>query len=265
MKKSIKSRLFKGLSILSPLFTKTGLAILTYHTIDESGSVISASLVDFKRQMDYLKDNNYIIFSLEEAVFHIKNKIKFPKKAIAITFDDGYKNNYLLAYPILKQYNFKATIFLTTDYIGNRNAWPYQNKPYPNLEMLSWEEIIEMSNNGIDFGAHTQSHPFLTKISSEKAQQQIINSKKIIEGYINKPVKLFSYPFGDFNSDVMKIVRDNGFIGACSSLFGRVGLKSNIYSLERIDMGYVFDLTSFKVLISSKPFFYHVLRWERKL
>ncbi len=86
--------------------------ILTYHSIDDSGSIISTSPDKFRSQMRHLRDKHFNVISLKEVVTNIRKKSPLPRRSIAITFDDGFKNVYNIAYPILKNYGFTATVFL---------------------------------------------------------------------------------------------------------------------------------------------------------
>ncbi len=97
--------------------------ILTYHSIDNSGSVISTTPERFRSQMQYLSDSSFNVISLNEIATCIREKQPFPSRSLAITFDDGFKNNYDIAYPVLKEYGFSAIIFLVTGYCGRNNRW----------------------------------------------------------------------------------------------------------------------------------------------
>lgn len=105
------------------------------------------------------------------------------------------------------------------------------------LDMLSWDEIKEMSENNIYFGGHTLTHPILTKITLEKAKHEVLNSKEIIEKMIGRPVTTFAYPNGqsdDFNSDIKKILSESGYKSACTTVFGKNDINTDRYELRRI-------------------------------
>ena len=156
----------------------------------------------FKAQMEFLYRNNYSVIKLEEFISCLTQKREIPRKSVVITFDDGYKNNYTNAFPVLKRYNFPATIFLATDYIGTNEVFPWFNglcggdeKVKENWIPLSWGEITEMSQDGITFGSHTCSHANIRKMSKKDFEKEIERSKDVIERQINKHINLFSYPF----------------------------------------------------------------------
>ena len=211
--------------------------ILTYHSIDESGSVISVSLDKFKRHMELLKQRGFQTISLKKITECISKGIDFPKKSIAITFDDGFKNVYSKAFPVLKEFGFTATIFLVSGKCGQNNQWDAQSRHIPRLDLLGWDEILEMSDNGLEFGAHTVGHADLSGLPLAKAREEIVYSKETLQGRLKKDILFFAYPYGRQTPEVKSIVKKE-FLGVCSDKMGFATLKSDIYSLPRIEMYY---------------------------
>ncbi len=223
--------------------------ILTYHSIDDSGSVISIDPSSFKDHMRFLKDFSFNVISLNEVVMHIRKRQPFAKNSIAITFDDGFKNTFLEAFPVLREYGFCATFFLTTNYCEKLNNWPDQPSFIKAQPLLSWTDIKEMCQSGIQFGAHTHNHPSLTKIPLKDAENEILLSKKIIEDQLQEEVKYFAYPYGDFNTNIVNIV-SRSFAGACSTELAIANSKSDPFILERIDIFYIKSGMIFKSLLT---------------
>jgi len=236
--------------------------ILIYHSIDASGSVISVSPAKFKEHMGALKSQGFQTISLSQVVECIRAGRKFPEKSVAITFDDGFKNNYSVAFPILKEFDFMATIFLVSGQCGKGNQWDRQTKNIPRLDLLSWAEIIEMSDKGIEFGAHTVNHADLSKLSINKAAEEITHSKSTIQERLKKDVLFFAYPYGRENEQIQNIVNDE-FSGAFSDKMELAPLKSDIYSLPRIEM-YYFSKNNLFSWIGS-PFFHYYIQWRNIL
>jgi peptidoglycan/xylan/chitin deacetylase (PgdA/CDA1 family) len=210
--------------------------IICYHCIKDEGNphLRPAKIADFEKQMQYLS-KMYNPISLEIIAQYIQNGELLPPKAIAITFDDGYQDNYENAYPILKKYNIPATFFLTTSFIGTGEI-PKWDKEYYTAEkalMLSWKQVREMSGNGISFGSHTLTHPFLTRIPLKQAQKEIHLSKDIIEQQIGKPVTTFSYPSGNFDSEIKEIVKEAGYSTAVSTIPGYNSIHDDVHALKR--------------------------------
>jgi peptidoglycan/xylan/chitin deacetylase (PgdA/CDA1 family) len=233
--------------------------ILTYHSIDDSGSIISTSLDTFRSQMKCLQDKQYNLISLHEMVTCIRENAPLPPRSAAITFDDGFKNFHLVAYPILKKHGYPATVFLVPGYSGKNNQWDGQPKGIPTLELLNWEEVMEMADSGIDFGAHTMGHADLSKLSFEQARREIVDSKLSIQNHLEKDVQLFAYPYGRYINQIKAIIKDE-FSGACSDRFGFLGPKSNMYALPRIDMYYFSNNNFFRFIGTSLFSFYISLR-----
>jgi len=211
--------------------------VFTYHSIDDSGSVISTSPTKFREQMNHLKQSGFHAIALEEITRCICQNQPFPSGAVAITFDDGFKNVHEVAYPVLKEFGFQATVFLVPGYCGRNNQWNKPGEKIPTLELLDWDEILEMANSGIDFGAHTMTHPHLSRVSLEHAIKEISDSKAIIQTNLGKEVGFFAYPYGQQTQAIQDFVRDE-FNGACSTQLNRVNLQSEVHSLPRIEMYY---------------------------
>lgn len=189
----------------------------------------------FKRQMSYLNKAGYRVLGLDVLVNSIKNGSTLPEKSIAITFDDGFADNYDNAFPILKDYGFPATVFAVSRLVDRTNEW-MQNEGFPRRKLLGWRELKEMSVNGVTIGSHTTIHPSLTNIEAESARQEIIKSKSDLEDALGKPVHFFAYPYGRFNEEVEKFVREAGYLGACSTRSGFNSDHANPFILRRIEV-----------------------------
>ena len=210
--------------------------IICYHCIKDEGNpnLRPAKVADFDKQMQYLS-KVYNPISLDQMAQHIQNGTSLPSKAVAVTFDDGYRDNYENAYPILRKYNIPATFFLTTGFIGTGQI-PKWDKAYhtnENTLMLSWEQVLKMSGNGIAFGSHTLTHPFLTRIPLKQAQKEICMSKDIIEQKIGTPITTFSYPSGNFDSNIKQIVKEAGYSAAVSTIPGYNSMHVDVHALKR--------------------------------
>jgi len=214
------------------------LPILTWHSIDEKGSVISTAPSLFRKQIEFLKKEGFQMLSISEILDSIGNGMPLPEKAIAITFDDGYHNIYSEAFPILKQYGCKGTVFLVTDYCGRISNWSGKRSSANRLPLLSWKEIEEMSDWGMEFGAHTATHPDLTRLPVQEAEKEIRQSRLAIQNHLDKEPVVFAYPYGKFNAEVKELVRRQ-FRAACTAILGSNINYHDPYALERIDMYYL--------------------------
>lgn len=250
---------------------KINVPILAYHEIcdlpigikrQHSYNVTPSA---FKEQLEYLYKNNYSVITLKDFISCLRMGKEMPYKPVVITFDDGYKNNYTNAFPALKQYNFPATIFLATDYIGTNKPFPWLNgfckqntALIENWKPLSWEEVIEMCQDNISFGSHTCSHTNIRLISRNSYKTEIVKSKKLIEQKLNKKLDLFSYPFSfpryrKHYNPIIKATRDtliaNNFLCACTTIIGTNSIESDPFCLKRIQIKNSDTLFHFKAKI----------------
>jgi peptidoglycan/xylan/chitin deacetylase (PgdA/CDA1 family) len=176
----------------------------------------------FDRQMDFLKRNRYNVITLDEFVKGDVARKRFPHNTVVITFDDGYEDNYTDAYPILKKYHFPATIFLISDCVGKM----------PNL--LTWDQIKEMSQNGISFGSHTRYHTYLPNVSKAQMRDEIVESKHVIEKNLGTPIYYFAYPIGGFNEQAKAIAALAGYKAAMTTNRGYDRYNIDTFELGRI-------------------------------
>lgn len=200
--------------------------ILTYHRIRDDGkdSHISVSTKNFENQMVYLKEC-FNIISLDTLVDTIEKKTDILMDNVAITFDDGYKDNFLNAYPILKKHRLPATIFLVSKLVGKSE------------EMLNVDDIKLMKSDGIYFGSHTRTHKTLTEIDINTATEEIHNSKTELERLLNKKIDFLAYPRGKkshFNEDIEAQVARSGYKAAFTTENGEIDNKANLFELKRI-------------------------------
>lgn len=188
---------------LSPRYT---VPILTYHSFGDEKGLMSVTAGVFEKQMLFLKQGHYNVIPFSELIDGISNNRKFPHNSVVLTIDDGYKDNYTIAYPILKKYGFPAIIFIATNRIGN------------DPDYLTWNEIKEMSGNRIAFGSHTKNHSYLPSITDQAVLwDEIAGSKKAIEAATGIPVDFFCYPIGGFTKEIVLMVIKAGYKGACAT------------------------------------------------
>lgn len=213
--------------------------VLAYHKIDEPTSDIKlrgafTSSKNFARQMRYLKRQNYKFYTASELVdFYLENGA-FPPRAITLTFDDGWKDNYTNAFPIMKELGIRATIFLVSSCIGKRSAKVVADGE-GEREHLALEDILEMSEYGIEFGSHTLNHKLLHQVPDEEVEFEVTESKKEIENLLQKPCRVFAYPAGFCTAAAQNAVKRAGYVAAFSTVYGDRE-NVNLYALNRIEI-----------------------------
>lgn len=201
-----------------------GIPILYYHSVYDNAKKDEV-VIDpnkFREQMKYLKDNGYITLTLKEVYNYIKNNEKVPEKSVAITFDDGWVDNYDNAFPVLKEFGFKATIFTITDLIDTHHLY------------LKSDQIKEMSDYGIDFGSHTLNHDKLDEIKSEDRKLNLNKSKEKLEKITQKEVISIAYPFGSYDEEVIKDTKSLGYKLGFTINSGWANGESNLFEIQRV-------------------------------
>ncbi|HET9530190.1 MAG TPA: polysaccharide deacetylase family protein [Blastocatellia bacterium] len=233
-------------------------AILTYHSIDASGSIVSVAPNDFARQMRTLAEMGWRAISLREAVAYHDSNGLWPDRSVVLTFDDGYENFYESALPVLAEHGFTATVFIVSGHMGGRNDW---ETPPPGLgrrPILSWRQAAEVSAAGIEIGSHTKTHPDLRRLSVDKIEDEIRTSRAEIESRIGAAVESFAYPFGSFNRETMDVVK-RSFRAACTTFLQRAEAEP-FHALPRIDMYYIRSERDLKHLLNGRLDYYLAIR-----
>lgn len=239
LKRIISSLFYPFHKISTVIYNPQGFRILLYHSIDDDRdsrdvSGIRVPIDRFRRQMDFLFSNGYQVHSLLELMEMIKEGKKLPKKALAITFDDGYKDNLENAFNILQNFRFPATFFVSVDYIDGTAK---SNKRYwENWDFLSWEDLMFLHQQGFAIGSHGCSHRRLSTLPESEQSVEVKKSKKIIESYLNEQIRLFSYPHGSYNARTKEMLQNEGYSVACSSIYGVNKRGVDSFKLRRIEV-----------------------------
>ncbi len=197
--------------------------ILMYHHIDNNLGSLYVDPGTFASQMDYLVGKGYTAVSLSEVVSGL-NGGQLPQKPVALTFDDGYRDFFSQAYPILRQKNLKATVFLITQLMEG-------------ADYLTWEQAREMIGSSlVTAGDHTLSHRGLGGLTEEQIKDEILSSKSILETQLKTSINVFAYPYGNYNQTAAKYLQEAGFVAAVTTDHG-VSCAKAPYSLRRIRIG----------------------------
>jgi peptidoglycan/xylan/chitin deacetylase (PgdA/CDA1 family) len=253
----ISSLLFCCLLQLVPSVIKgetgTGAVILQYHHVStETPAVTSISPEKFKAHIETIITQGYQVMPLTTIVDGLKKGGNLPDKAVAITFDDAYKNIFTHAFPILKKYRLPFTVFVATNYIAE-----------PSTQFLSWDELREMSINGAFIANHTASHSHLLRRQQGETQSQWLNrveqeiliAEKALHKNINSgPVqKLLAYPYGEYDTNIQRIIKKLGYV-AFGQQSGAAGSNSDFSALPRFPLSGIYsDHESFAIKLNTLP------------
>ena len=226
-----------------PAFDKTAVMlpsgknvpVLMYHSIAfEKDNPVRLPIKKLEEELKYLKDSGYYTITLTDLYNYFMADTPIPKKSVVLTFDDGYVDNYTSMLPVLKKYNFKATIFVITGAIDR------------SVNYLTSKQLIEMEKYGVDIESHTVNHENLKDMPKDKQLATLIKSKKDLEKILNKEVKYFAYPFGGYSKTSIDAVRAAGYKMAFTT-DGRLSSKSDgILSLHRVYISAFHDMNEFK-------------------
>jgi len=208
-------------------------AILTYHSIDDSGSPISVSPEAFQRHVAWFASGATRIVSVADLL-----ALPEDADAIAITFDDGFKNFGEVAAPLLLQHGLPATLFIVTDAVGANNNWGgFPDPRVPTLELLDWEELGALACAGVELGSHTRSHSLLSRLSPAAIADELIGSAERLRMETHVAPAGFAYPYGD-TSDEAATRTESAYQWACTTAMRAVGPRDRVCLLPRIDMYY---------------------------
>jgi len=227
LRSSLSSILYQGTRLFGR--AETGTRILCYHRVnDESGDYLSVPTERFRDEMQFLADAGYQTVGLGELV-----QGKAGPRNVVITFDDGFRDNYENAFPILQELGFTATIFCIGNLVGHPG---YLHKA----------DILEMHREGMEFGSHTLSHPRLSTLGMGRKWWEILGSKRFLEELLRFRIDTFCYPFGDYDEESARMVRRAGYRAACSNQPGSNQGKTHPHLLKRTEVSGFDTLEDFK-------------------
>ncbi|MFW7339921.1 polysaccharide deacetylase family protein [Pollutimonas sp. H1-120] len=211
--------------------------ILMYHQIGRpavKGSPYRSLIVhptDFRRQMTWLRRFGYRGLSMRDLLPYVRGERH--GKVVGITFDDGYRNVYQHALPILREQDFTATNYFVARQLDGGNVWDYE-KGIAHADLMSIDEMRNWALAGMEVGSHTLDHPFLPKLSPEVADYQIRQSKQELEAVLDSEVTAFCYPYGGESPDVRAMVRSAGYTNATTTQGGLAKESDDLFGLPRV-------------------------------
>jgi peptidoglycan/xylan/chitin deacetylase (PgdA/CDA1 family) len=237
---------------------------MTYHHVDNVSDThpqrnLYIKQEEFRRQMEFLRKKGYTVVSLDDIKASLSGEKIIPPKSVAITFDDGFEDNYLNAFPIIREYGYPATIFVIAGKIRT------EKETYSREEgnrYLSLRQMQDMTRSGVTIGSHGLTHRRLARIPPEEARREIFESREILEQSLGCPIRWFCYPFGSFSKSVVSLVCEAGYSGALSVIRDNRITSRQIYFLPRVMVMPGISNLHFRYYFSR---FYHYLhRWKNR-
>ncbi len=221
----------------------TGLRILTYHRVTDAHPAdrLCVPLAAFAKQMQYLHDAGYQTVSFLQGVQWVGGAAELPPKAVVITFDDGFEDNFLYAYPAMARYGFKGCFFIPSAFIASDlNGLRPEDRP------MSWAQLHELLREGHEIGAHSINHVKLTQVARDEMELEVRGSKKALEASLQHPVDFFCYPSGDYDQAVRDAVQAYGYFGACTVKPGTNHPGTDRFALKRTEISAFDSLRDFE-------------------
>ncbi len=203
--------------------------IVLYHhirpitpTMDELAKGLSVTPEVFDRQLAYLAKNGFHTITLHQLILALEGTEQLPEKPIILTFDDGYRDTFTYAYPLLVKRHFSGSLFIFTQAIGAP-------------DYLTWDQVQQMQQSGIfEIGSHTLSHADLPTLSEKDMMREIRESKKIIASKLGAEIDFFCYPYGHYTKKIAEEVKKAGYLGALTTRYGTVHAKESLYETSRV-------------------------------
>ncbi len=222
-----------------PIDLSSQVVVLCYHRFeDKPKDSLAIKPADFEAQLQILKDNGISVISMQDFLAWRRGEKSIPAKSAIISIDDGYNSGYSVAWPILKKFGYPFTMFIYTDYV--------KGGPKSGGQSVSWEQLAEMRDAGVDIQSHTVTHSSLSAKKGKTDEQyreflknEIAGSKELLERQLGIPVKAIAYPYGLHNEAVREAVKQAGYEaaftvygqrighGAEATLIGRYAIESN--------------------------------------
>ena len=247
----------------------SGATILCYHSIASAGPKKamqddSVSCALFREHMAYLQEREYSFLSLGQLCSLLENRQPVPSRSVILTFDDGYRNNYTHAYPILAEFKIPATIFLTVSYIGMLE-FPWLSKcvtpdNVEDLSPLNWSQVSELIREGIEMGSHSHTHMLLPLVNNTQLLEELSVSKQRIEEKIGQRVHSFALPYSfpiwhwrwpTFWPRLVDSLERSGYSSCCTLVRGHISQSDYPFRLKRIVITKHDNLPLFRAKISS--------------
>jgi peptidoglycan/xylan/chitin deacetylase (PgdA/CDA1 family) len=191
---------------INPKARAAKVPVMMYHDIRPDKQVFfDRTPEEFERHLQLIKQKGLTPITLDQLVVHLRTGLPLPEKPILLTFDDGYEGHYQYVYPLLKKYNYPAVFAIYTDKINKRLGRPG----------MTWEQLREMAKDPlITISSHSVTHRVMANLKPEEVQQEVVESKRVLEAELGVPIRYFTYPEGKYNAEVVQAVQAAGYAAA---------------------------------------------------
>jgi len=184
---------------------------------------LSVGPEQFETHLAYLRQAGYETISMSQLAFALSGHTELPPNPIIITFDDGYRDNYENAFPLLRKYGYTSTFFVFTQVIDENN-----------VRFLTWDMVKEMHQAGMEFGSHSYSHPDMVGKNDAYQIFEVLASKEAIEERTGELTRFFAYPSGRYDELTIRVLQSAHFWGAVTTQWGAEQTYDNRFEMPRI-------------------------------
>ncbi|PKO23602.1 MAG: hypothetical protein CVU38_03180 [Chloroflexi bacterium HGW-Chloroflexi-1] len=204
--------------------------ILMYHYVseppqdaDDIRQDLSVPPERFDDHLRYLSDAGYHVITLDDLLYALTQGRALPDKPIILTFDDGYEDNYLNAFPLLQKYGMVGEFFIMTDVVNAKTAG-----------YMTWAQIEEMARVGQRFGSHSRDHPDLWGKSVDYLVWQALGGMEAIQEHLGYHPRWISYPSGSYDAQVIAVYKSANYWGGLTTHQGATHTPGDIFELTRV-------------------------------
>jgi peptidoglycan/xylan/chitin deacetylase (PgdA/CDA1 family) len=227
-----------------------------YHSISAVASrafrSFAVSPERFAEQMGYLRDAGYTALTVSDYARRLAGGGgPLPDRPVVLTFDDGFADFATRALPVLQRHGMTGTLYLATAYMGETSSW-LRADGEGDRPMLHWEQVRSAQAAGVECGAHSHTHVELDTVSQQRAEQEVVHSKRTLEQQLDRPVTTFAYPFGYHNATSRRAVRAAGYTSACAVKFALSSTADDPYQLARVKVSANTTLEQFVNLLKGR-------------
>lgn len=189
--------------------------VIMYHSINDSRTEYSLGYDSFLRHLEKMHRLRWYVLSLNEYMDAVRQRARFNRPAVLLTFDDGYEDVYTKVYPACRKYGYPFTVFISAAHIGKNNDW--NPRASCSLRHLSVAQVSELAKEGVDFGCHGMAHHNFLKMRESELKEDLQESSQIITNIIGKDLVVCAYPYGAYSETVLNVVSSMFELGFTSS------------------------------------------------
>jgi peptidoglycan/xylan/chitin deacetylase (PgdA/CDA1 family) len=207
--------------------------VFVYHRFNDSRYPSTNITIEaFKDHLETLKVEHFTVLSLGEVVDRMRAGESLPQRCAVITVDDGYLSFLTDGWPLLKQYGYPATLFVSTDTVGGS-------------DFMSWQDLLKLQKEGVEIGNHSASHAYLLDRATSESESEwrgrvaedLERSQELFQKHLSTSPRLFAYPYGEFSTELTGLIREAGFVAAFGQQSGVISDGQDMHTLPRFPVG----------------------------